>query len=328
MGLAFALAGIAACLYSDRITLDLMARTFTRRSGYWPKLTTQRGSFDELQGVALQIDYQNSSNQQPIPCWALYLVLRAPAASISLASFGNEQAAYTRLASLAKKLGVAAIDRTGDQEKTTLPDRLDQPIAMQRRTEVSASAIPPLPTVSRIHLTGLAPARKIVLPPYGFSLGITLIFGWFAMIPFWMSYMGWHDKVTGRHPNTSLGLIAITAFLGCFFLLLIPAISTNRILIVESATTLSIGLQLFGLPVNLRPIDKSAIDEIAVKPAPYMGTSYPKRPDLSRGFPQPIPSRHEVCVRSPARLIRIGSNLSPAEQEWLKQALLAMVSGV
>ena len=58
-GLVIALAGIAGSLYTDRLTLDLMTRTYTRRKGYLRKITTQSGSFDDIEGVALQVEYRD-----------------------------------------------------------------------------------------------------------------------------------------------------------------------------------------------------------------------------------------------------------------------------
>ncbi len=209
-GLVIAMAGIAGSLYTDRLTLDRMTRTYARRKGYLRKTTAQSGSFDDIQGVALQVEYQTSSHGQPIPYWALRLLLRN-ADSISLASFGNEQAAYARLDSLAKTLHVAAIDRSGDQETITQPDNLDQPLVAKRQhrragPEPSGKGIPPLPSGSRIDLTGAAPQRSIVLPPLGFNVGIALVFGFFALILFFMGLSGL-QRQTGRTPPAhSLGI--------------------------------------------------------------------------------------------------------------------------
>jgi hypothetical protein len=330
-GLGIALAGIAGSLYTDRLTLDLMTRTYARRKGYLRKITAQSGSFDDIEGIALAVEYQTSSHGQPIPYWALRLVLRN-ADSISIASFGNEQAAYARLSSLAKTLRVPAIDRTGDQETTTQPENLDQPLVMRSphrdgAPQPSAKGIPPLPSGSRVQLAGAAPQRSIVLPPWGFNVGIALVFGFFALILFGMSFSGWRDKMDGRHPLTPWGLIAITFLLGLFFVSLIPAVSFTRAVVVETEANLLFGQQLFGCRFGMKPIAKSAIEEILVKPAPNLGSYRQTQPDLSKGFPQPLPAKHEVCIRSGAKAVRIGGNLSREEQDWLRQALLSMIAG-
>jgi hypothetical protein len=329
-GLLVALAGIAGSLYTDRLTLDLMARTYTRRKGYLRKIAT-RGSFDDIEGVALQIEYQTSSHGQPIASWVLRLVFRH-ADSISIASFGNEQAAYTRLSSITKTLRVPAIDRTGDQETTTQPENLDRPLVtkLQDRNsapQLSAKGIPPLPSGSRIQLAGAVPQRSIVLPPWGFNVGLALVFGFFAILLFGMGFSGLRDKLYGRHPLTPWGLIAFILLLGVFFLSLIPVASFTRAVVVETAANLSFGQQLFGGRFGLKPIAKTDIEEILVKPAPNLGTYQPMRPDLSKGFPQPLPGKHEVCIRSGARVVRIGGNLSREEQDWLRQTLLSMTAG-
>jgi hypothetical protein len=329
-GLVIAMAGIAGGMYTDRLTMDLMTRTYTRRKGYLRKTTVQSGSFDDIEGVALQVEYQTSSHGQPIPYWALRLVLRG-ADSISIASFGGEQAAYARLSSLAKTLHVPAIDRTGDQETSTPPENLDQPLIARSphrdgAPQRSAKEIPPLPSGSHIQRAGAAPRRSIVLPPWGFKVGIALVFGWFALILFGMSFSGWHDKMDGRHPLTPWGLIAITFLLGLFFLSLIPAISFTRAVVMETEASLLFGQQLFGCRFGMKPIAKSGVEEILVKPAPNLGTFQQRRPDLSKGFPQPLPAKHEVCIRSGAKVIRIGGNLSREEQDWLQQALDSMIA--
>ena len=330
-GLVFALAGIAGSVYTDRLTLDLMTRTYIRRKGYLRKTTAQSGSFDDIEGVALQVEYDTSSHGQPIPYWALRLVLRN-ADSISIASFGSEQAAYARLDSLAKTLHVPAIDRTGDQETTTQPDNLDQPLItkLQHRNAVpklSVSGIPPLPAGSRIQLAGAKPQRSIVLPPWGFSVSTALIFGWFAIILFFMGFSGLRDKLDGRHPLTSWGLIAIILLLGMFFLSLIPAVCYTRALVMEAAANLSFGQQLFGWRFGQKPIAKTAIEEVLVKPVTNPGTYQQTMPNLSKGVPQLVPIKHEVCIRSGAKVIRIGRNLSREEQDWLQQALDSMIDG-
>ena len=200
-GLVFALAGIAGSLYTDRLTLDLMTRTYTRRKGYLRKIQRRAAPSMTSRASHCRSSIDTSSHGQPIPYWALRLVLRN-ADSISIASFGSEQAAYARLDSIAKALHVPAIDRTGDQETTTQPDNLDQPLVMKsphRVPQLTGTDFPPLPAGSRIRLTGAEPQRNIVLPPWGFSVGIALIFGWFALILFFMGFSGLHDK-TGRTP--------------------------------------------------------------------------------------------------------------------------------
>ena len=250
--------------------------------------------------------------------------------SISIASFGSEQPAYARLASITKTLHVPAIDRTGDQETITPPENLDQPLVMQLQRgntapQLSAKGIPPIPSGCRIQLAGAAPGRTLVLPPWGFSVGIALVFGWFALILFFMGFSGLHDKLDGRHPLTPWGLVAITLSLGVFFLSLIPAVSFTRGIVMETTANLTFGQQLFGWRFGLKPIAKTAIEEILVKPAPTLGSYRQRRPDLSQGFPQPLPAKHEVCIRSGARVIRIGGNLRREEQDWLQQALLSMI---
>jgi hypothetical protein len=158
-------------------------------------------------------------------------------------------------------------------------------------------------------------------------MGIALVFGWFAIICFGMGFSGLHDKLDGRHPLTPWGLIALTFLLGLFFLSLIPAVSFTRAVVLDTETNLVFGQQLFGCRFGLRPLAKSAIEEILVKPAPNLGTYQQRRPDLSKGFPQPLPARHEVCIRSGAKVVRIGGTLSREEQDWLKEALLSMIAG-
>ena len=158
-------------------------------------------------------------------------------------------------------------------------------------------------------------------------MGLALVFGWFAIIPFFMGYSGLRDKLDGRHPLTPWGLIAITLLLGLFFLLLIPAASCIRAVVRETATNLSFGQQLLGGPFGLRPIAKTAIEEILVKPVLNPGTYQQTLPNLSRGVPHFVPIKHEVCIRSGEKVVRIGRNLSREEQDWLRQALLSMIDG-
>ena len=62
------------------------------------------------------------------------------------------------------------------------------------------------PPEAGFDLTGAAPQRSIVLPPLGFNVGIALVFGFFALILFFMGLSGL-QRQTGRTPPAhSLGI--------------------------------------------------------------------------------------------------------------------------
>jgi hypothetical protein len=96
---------------------------------------------------------------------------------------------------------------------------------------------------------------------------------------------------------------------------------------METTANLSFGQQLFGWRFGLKPIAKTTIEEILVKPVLNPGTYQQTLPDLSKGIPQLIPIKHEVCIRSGEKVVRIGRNLSREEQDWLRQTLLSMIDG-
>lgn len=69
IGFAIGLAGLWAYLSAERITIDLRARTYTRREGDGPFKRSTKGSLDELDALVLQTE------QYPVPTLTGRLVI-------------------------------------------------------------------------------------------------------------------------------------------------------------------------------------------------------------------------------------------------------------
>lgn len=359
-GLLLALFGIAAAFYRDDLRLDLLARAYTRRSGFAWKQAAQSGSLDDLQDLALQLDYQGRPGRPRLLYWVLYLEFKGPIGSISVASFRNEREAYARIDSLAGILRVPIVDRTGEQEKKLSLEEIRRPLAAQARPDSReggppADDIPPLPRESRIALQGQPPSRKILFPAMGFSPAI-FVFLFFAAVPLWMGLAGARDLlVRPVVPWSAWIMPVIVTFIGLLLMLVALLGPFIRKAILETPAGISYGPVFLGRQYNKKAVVKSAVEEISVKPAARLNSPAsitgvrpminPPQPDAPkakfffRTDPRMISAgassanssagsrpKQEVVIRSAQQIVRLGSELRPEEQEWLRQALSCMVS--
>ncbi|MHC4766490.1 MAG: hypothetical protein ACYTF2_15450, partial [Planctomycetota bacterium] len=168
VGTLFFFIGIGVALYTDILTLDTGARTWTWKRGLAGRVRTRRGTFDELDAVGLHREVRRRSSgtgirhQDEYTAWVVTLRLGGEIAGdrhrIELAASESYAAAVGEMESVSARLGVRLIDQTGDEPQEqaagtvgrTIRERAEAPAA--RGGPQPPSRIPDLPVGSRAHL--------------------------------------------------------------------------------------------------------------------------------------------------------------------------------
>jgi len=336
-GCFFSLIGMGAAFWRYELHLDLLSRVYTRRKGFWPAPKTDQGSFSDIESVTLDVEYRraNSKSSSTSATWQVGLKLRPDARAIGVAEEINEEAAFKAFESLAKKLHVTAVDRTGSEEKIRSWDRLDEALAspIARGAGFASITIPPLPAGSRIELLQMPEGRAIRLPSIGFGLGVMffLLFG-LAFFGF-AAFFAW-AKLTQAVPikesSSAAGwfVVGIFAFFGLGIALLGFFGASSREVVREDSGGILFAQYFLGKERLARRVEKREVEEVAIKMARYQsGGSSVRIGGASLPLPQSrSAARMEVVVRSDKHVARLGGDLSPEEREWLRDAISAMLA--
>lgn len=321
MGGLFALMGVGGALWRYELTLDLMARSYRRRRGFWPTPRKLQGSLSELRGVLLTRSWRMGDNSQH-PIWVVNLEFQGWDKPVSFYETTSERKGYRKLEELARRLQIPAIDRTGDRETTRSPYELDRSVVDRGRDPGKAEPIhtieepPPGSGIEWVKPEIGAP--MIVLPALGFNVGslVLIFFG----LPFLSlgalalaSAVGW----TGIEVHGSL---AAKWIVGSVFVLIGAAMLAGvvfggiaREIIRDDGDAIRITLRAFGWHYRKRRLLTREIEEISVKPS---GSSQ------SRASSGPV--KTEVVLRTDDEVTRIGGDLQPDSQHWLSRTLLAL----
>ena len=172
MGGFFAAIGVGGALWRYQLIVDLTARSYRCRRGFWPSPRTVEGSLSELAGVLLTRSWRRSDKSEH-PVWVVSLDFRGWNKPVSFFETTSERKDYRQLEKLARQLEVPAIDRTADgQEVVRSPDDLDQPVAERARAVESPQEIEDPPPGSGIEYSQTEiGAPMIALPALGFNAG-------------------------------------------------------------------------------------------------------------------------------------------------------------
>ena len=284
---------LAFLWWQEALTLDLVARSYTYRRGYWPNLKSDEGALTDINSVALYVQVRSGSKGGDIVTWIVSLLFADPAQSIAVASSSVERLGYERWTDLSRRLGLPALDRTASAEHRIAAADIDTPLTTRPE---SRQAMPPLPDDSRIMVLGEAPTRRIVLPRNGFRanyIGGVLM----PLLPAWWIGALHNPRIAAPFFGVSL-LFAVGGAVG----------SQVQREIEETPESLIIGARLFGLRLSKQQCDKRAILDVEVKPIP------------GRRFAQEVQLRTATAVIN-LRAIR----LAEADIKWLAQATQAMV---
>lgn len=342
-GAFFAVIGLLGAFWRYELSLDLVTRTYQRRKGFWPRAALKRGPLDDLEGVVLTMEIRRSSSTKGgphySPVWVLGLAFAGERKPVSIMEFYREAKAYQRLEALAEKLRVPAIDRTGEQERRIAWDALDRSLQEELRRGTArweagaGGGIPPLPPGSTIEVLPGPSGRTILLPAPGFSWGMMFFFLFGSAFVGLGGTAHW-AKATGlqmtESPQGSAWVLGpLFILVGLALLLLAAAASRGRMMIREDPSGLAFGYQVFGRPVRLRRLPKGEIEEIRLRPVAAGGRDATLRvgPVSVRWPRQKTQQRTELFVRSDREVVRLGKELRPEEQEWLRRTLLSLLAG-
>jgi hypothetical protein len=280
--------------WQEALSLELVSRTYSYRRGYWPKVASDEGKLCEIKSVGLDVLVRAGSEGGDVISWVISLLFADSAKSIAVANFSVESLAYQRLADLAKRLGLPAVDRTGAQERTVAPGEIEKPLAERAQTR---SFMPALPEDNRIAVIGDAPERRIVLPLAGFRVNYAVLALMPLLVPWWTGTLSrWQFSA----PFIGVGVLFALGGI-------IASLSHREI--AETPERLLIDTRLFGIPLATRRFQKRDIVDIELKPVPGR-----------RRFAQQLQIRTASAVAN----LHAG-RLSPAELAWLRQAMLALV---
>src|SRR5262249_19074948 len=129
-------------------------------------------------------------------------------------------------------------------------------------------------------------------------------------------------------PGSTWFIAPIFVIIGLGVMYLAVWIWMAREFVAESGDEIAFGVWSFGRAWRMRRMKKNDVEEVELKPMPLSdgrrtisigGTSFQQGPTAR--------PRHQVCVRSHTETLRTGAALSEGEQDWLKRAVAAIVSG-
>ncbi len=326
----FALIGSGAALWRYELRLDLLSRSYTRRKGFWPSPAIEQGNFSDIEHVVLEVEYRRAGERDSgaSATWQVGLKLRQEARPIRVGEENSEEAGFRIFESLAKKLRVTAIDRTGPEEKIRSWEQMDERIAAPGR-----SGIPSLPAGSRIEFFQLAQGQTIRLPHIGFGFGVAffILFGLaflgFAALFAWAKLAG---PVPIQESSAAAGWLVTTVFalFGLGIALLGFFGASAKDMVREESGGLIFSQYFLGKERLARRVEKREVEDVSIKAARHQsgGSSFRVGARGLRLPPSVAPSRMEVVVRSDRYVARLGSDPSPEEREWLRAALAAMAA--
>ncbi len=305
-GVLFVLAGFGAALWRCELRLDLAARTYRRRKGFWPAPKDLRGSLDELEAVTLSSRMERS-DKNTYTVWSVSLKFRTWEEQARIMESRNDVAACRTLEHYAKKLRVPVIDGSGTQVRATQWTDVDRPLKDQPGRP---AVIPSLPPESRIEFTNEPGGRMIKLPSSGLSFAgvFLMLFGtpFFCggMFFLWMLLFGPPGQV---HGPLCLDWILSTVFMlaGAFIIFLGAAGMWGRPFLEEDGSRINYSMTLFGTRMWPQRLLKHEVEEVSIKTAPD------NRAD-----------RQELVIRSNAKIIHVnGEGLSGRELDWIRIAI-------
>jgi len=325
-GVIFSLLGVGGGLWRYNLTMDLMARVYHGRRGFWPSTRRLQGSLNELQGVMLTRTWRRSDDTAHA-AWIVSFRFEGWKKPVSVFQTANEAKAYRKLEELAALLQVSAIDRTGETEIVRTHDQLDCSVVEANRASrigfsfAGSRDLAQPPPESDIELgIGELGGKMIMLPAAGISIGTAIIalFG----LPFWSFGLLALASALDVSPVEVSGTLSAKWIVGGVFTLLgllmeLGAIfgSVAREIIRDKGDAIVITLQAFGKHYRRRELKKHEIEEITVKES--------RSSRAHRGSEKPAPT--EVVLRSDRNVVRIAGDQPIKVQRWLVESLIFLV---
>lgn len=328
---------LLSSLWCNELTLDLATRSYRSRRGFWPAPRIFRGSFDELEGVALSqswLSQTEDGGSRSHPVWHLHLTFRPPKRSIHIATVLSEAPAHARLEHFARALGVAAIDRTGDAEHGASPDGPDRRASEGAPPETATgpivgstdgpsrkagpvsliATVGPPPAGTGIHISGAAGREAISLPPptrRSRVVAASLLGLPFASLGA-LVFLAATDLLPLNHTGPPIvGIVMGIIIILCGAALPVVTLlrARGRQKIERRGNYLCFSTEIFGRQFRRRLLHRRSIADLAVR----------RSITTTRG------DRHQLFLRTDQQIVRLGHHLEPRGLEWLHEAVRIML---
>ncbi len=318
MGILFGLIGLGGGLWRYELTLDLMARCYRGRRGFWPSPRPLQGSLEELAGVVLTRQWRRSSSSEGTSSehavWVVSLEFDGWKEPVSLFETSSEKKGYGKLEHLSRRLQVDAVDRTGGEETRRDWNALDRPATARSGERARVESVPALPAGSRIEWTPSESGSSMaVLPAMGFNVGAVFLFlfglpfAGFGAVALLAVSKTIDVKFEG---STSAAWIVGSVFVVIGLGFCAGAIfgCVAREIVRRQAGDLVVSLEAFGREYRIRRIPRTEVEGIEIKPSNHARSK-----------------SNQVVIRSDRRVIRMGGELTTDEQRWLLSAVAYLV---
>lgn len=343
-GLLFVALGIVGAFWRYELRLDLNARRYLRRKGFWPSPRETRGALEEIEGVVVVREERRSSSKRgsrTYIVWVVKLPFRGEAKPVSVYEDRDEAEAYRRAESLAKKLRAPLMDRTQMPERVTPWEKLDESVADRVASQskgwgFSSASVNEPPAGSRIQYDHTPSRRTILLPAPGVSF-VTVLLVLFGLAFAGVGGFALWAKASGgvaiKESSEGAGWIVGSIFLltGLGIVLLGVLVTGMRELVREEGGGLVFASLAMGREWAAKRMAKREIEQIEMRYATE-ATSRSRVRIRIGGASVPVGNapaapKQEIVVRSDAHVARLGKNLSEEEKQWLHDALTAMAAG-
>ncbi len=311
--------GMLLFLFREELVLDLSARVYIRRRGYWPAVREKTGSLRDFRALLLSTELRANPRGGEYPTWVITLQSSGVQTNIALMELRSESQAYRKVESWSRKLGLPAFENAGGRER---PLEF-KPVAQQPPAELRSTQIPELPPGSRLVFLGTAPNRTIILPPLGLSLGV-LILAVFPAITLWMGIAG-YDEALHHIPPRSTGFATAVICFGILMVIALFFAMLGRTTVREQNDRILIGNSAFGWNYNVKSVAKQDIENVEIRPtALSSGAPVFMMSGMRVLHPRSRQPRAEIFIRSCNQVVRIGQELLQQDLQWLHQALLCL----
>lgn len=343
VGLLFVALGIGAAFWRYELRLDLNARRYLRRKGFWPSPRETQGALEEIEGVVMVQEQRTTSSKHGSSTyivWVVKLPFGGEEKPVSVYEDRDEADAYRRAESLAKKLRAPLIDRTQMPERVTPWEKLDESVAERMASQskewrFSSASVSAPPVGSRIQYDQTPSRRTILLPAPGvsfisvFLVLFGLVFAGVGGFALWAKASGAAIKESSEGAAWIVGGIFLMAGLG--IALLGVLVTGMRDAVREDGDALVFASSAMGREWATKRVAKREIEQIEIRYAAEPASRSRGRLRIG-GASVPlgrtaVAPKQEIVVRSDAHVARIGKNLSDEEKQWLRDALTAMAAG-
>jgi hypothetical protein len=334
VGAVLTSAGICAALWREHLVLNLPNRQWRRARGYVWHISTQTGSFDEIEAVTLSTEIRGGGRGGTYTVLVVGLRFREPLAAAIIEGFRTEGDARELIVLLTRALHVPFIDRTVEPTRQVEwndvgRSRVDQTSKEHRGNISSPGAIPTPPPMSGIELAHAGDHPIITLPPAGFRADALLVIA-FTSAFLWIGYQTLRGMVGAVLAGTEhywLGWVigSLLFLIGLSGVLHGIALMLAREYVRDEGDALVLGKRIWRMAFGKAAVAKDGVIDIAMSPAQ---SAEGDSALVQRAMREMVPSignwQVSVAILQKEGRRNLGATLRSNEQQWLVDALRAM----